>query len=345
MAQEIERKFLLNGAPGWLANCSRTRIEQGYLAPAGRGREAGGDKPRSYRLKKKEPVAGGVRRIARGRAEAAREELRGAIDGDDLAEAIHAARKDMKKLRAVLRLVRDGLGDEVFRAENRRYRDAARLLGASRDAEVKVETLGALAERFGGEMPGEAALAWRATLERERDEATGGGEGEVRARIDAALAALEAGIAEIPDWPLGADSWELLEPGLSRSYRRSRREWKRTRRDASAASVHEWRKRVKDLWYQLRIVRKAWPAVIDATADQAHELADRLGDHHDLALLADDLGAREVGEDRRALAALIDRRQRELLEDALEIGARLLAEKPKAFRARFSAYWRAWRTE
>jgi CYTH domain-containing protein/CHAD domain-containing protein len=471
VAQEIERKFLLDAAPGWLATCSSTRIEQGYLAlaeevevrlrlageerllgvkrghgevreeveialeprqfdalwplteerrlaktrylvPLGkdlraevdvfegdldglvlaevefgdeagsrafrpppwlraevtgesryagrslasnggpsaarsRGREKGGGarrgKSRVYGLKRREPVAEGVRRIARGRAESAREELAGATGGKEPAEAIHAARKDIKKLRAVLRLVREGLGEETFRAENRRYRDAGRLLAASRDAEVKVETLAGLEERFGGEMPSGASVAWRVALERERDEVAGAAEGGMRSRIEEASEALGAGIAAIPSWPLEAGSWRLVEPGLLQSYRRGRREWRRTRSRASAESVHEWRKRVKDLTYQLRIVRRAWPATIDEMAARTHDLADLLGDHHDLAVLRADLDGRAGIEDRAALASPIERRQGELLEQALELGARLFAEKPKAFRARLRAYWRAWR--
>jgi CHAD domain-containing protein len=298
---------------------------------------------RAYRLKRSEAVADGVRRIARGRAESAREELSRARGGEELAEAIHAARKDMKKLRAVLRLVREGLGEETFGAENRRYREAGRLLAASRDAEVKVETLAALEERFGGEMPQGAARAWRVALEGERDEVAGAAEGEVGPRLEQARAALDAGIAAIPSWPLEGGSWELIEPGLLRSYRRGRREWKRTRSRASAESVHEWRKRVKDLTYQLRIVRKAWPETIDEMASRAHELADLLGDHHDLTVLAADLRERPEIEGRAALAAPIERRQDELLGEALELGGRLFAEKPSAFRARMRAYWLAWR--
>jgi CHAD domain-containing protein len=298
---------------------------------------------RAYRLKRSEAVADGVRRIARGRAESAREQLSGAGEGEELAEAIHAARKEMKKLRAVLRLVREGLGEETFAAENRRYRDAGRLLAATRDAEVKVETLAALEERFGEEMPQAPSREWRLTLEAERDEVAGAAAGEVRARIEAARATLAQGIAAIPGWPLDAGSWKLIEPGLLRSYRRGRREWKRTRARASAESVHQWRKRVKDLWYQLRIVRKAWPATIDEMATRAHELADLLGDHHDLTVLAADLRERAEIEDRAALASPIERRQDELLGEALELGARLFAEKPKAFRSRMRAYWLAWR--
>jgi CHAD domain-containing protein len=294
---------------------------------------------RSYLLKKREPVAKGVRRIARGRAEEAHEELSAALDGRrDLATAIHAARKETKKLRALLRLVRDELGENVFGVENRRYRDVARLLAASRDAEVKVETLDALEQRFGRDVLGEAAQAWRAALERERDEVDVAGDPEIKARIEAALGALDDGIAAIPGWPLKGDSWELLEPGLLKSYKRSRRAWKRTRSEASAERVHEWRKRVKDLWYQLRIVRNASPATIGEMADRAHDLADRLGEHHDLALLAEDLQGREAVGDRPSLEALIERRQRELLDEALEVGTRLLGEKPKAFRARFKGY-------
>ncbi len=298
---------------------------------------------RAYRLKRSEAVADGVRRIARGRAESAREELSRARGGEELAEAIHAARKEMKKLRAVLRLVREGLGEATFRTESRRYRDTGRLLAASRDAEVKVETLAALEERFDGEMPRAAARAWRAALEGERDEIAGAAEGEIGARLEQARAALEAGIAAIPSWPLETGSWELIEPGLLRSYRRGRREWKRTRTQASAESVHQWRKRVKDLWYQLRIVRKAWPATIDEMASRAHELADLLGDHHDLTVLAADLRDRPEIEDRASLAASIERRQDELLAEALELGALFFAEKPTAFRSRMRAYWLAWR--
>ena len=68
---------------------------------------------------------------------------------------------------------------------------------------------------------------------------------------------------------------------------------RRTIADPSAENVHEWRKRAKDIWYQLRIVRRAWPALLGETAGQAHVLADLLGDHHDLAMLREDLAARE----------------------------------------------------
>jgi CHAD domain-containing protein len=297
---------------------------------------------RSYRLQAEESAAAGMRRIALGRAEAARDQLAGA-GGTALAAAIHDARKDLKKLRAVVRLVRDELGENLFKVENRRYRDAGRKLSRSRDAEVKLEILAALRDRFAEDLPGDAAEHWESALEAERDEVADVVRGEAATSIGAALKAVEQGREQILAWPVMNDSWDLVGPGLATSYRQGRRAMKRVLTDPDSANVHRWRKRTKDLWYQLRIVREAWPELLGATAGQAHELADLLGDHHDLALLVEDLAHREGVGERRALAALFGRRQGELLGRALEIGGRLYAEKPKAFDRRLKRYWLAWR--
>ena len=115
------------------------------------------------------------------------------------------------------------------------------------------------------------------------------------------------------------------------------------RANPSDEGVHEWRKRAKDLWYDLRVLRELWPAVLGETADQAHELADRLGDHHDLAVLGADLETRDVTEPE-AIRVLIERRQEELLASAVALGERLYAEKPKAFGKRMKSYWKAARS-
>jgi hypothetical protein len=60
---------------------------------------------RRYRLQGDEGVAEDVRRVARGRTESAAEHLRAE---SELGSAIHETRKDIKKLRSLLRLVREG---------------------------------------------------------------------------------------------------------------------------------------------------------------------------------------------------------------------------------------------
>ena len=301
------------------------------------------EKGDGYRLRHGETAAEGMRRLASKRAAKAVGRLRDA-QGGDLAGAIHGTRKDLKKIRAILRLVRDELGEKAYRAENRDYRDAGRLLSASRDAEVKLATLTALGERFGDSLSQGQARAWAAALEAERDRVQAG-EGDEE-RSEQAIGAIEAAAKRIPDWPLGSGSWELLEPGLTRGYRRGRQALARAREERRAEDVHELRKRVKDLWYQLRLLHDAWPGPLGATAEEAHRLADLLGDHHDLAVLGEDLRGREgAGDSRERTEALIAARQEELLDEAIGLGARLYAEKPKCLRRRLRACWRAWEAE
>jgi CYTH domain-containing protein/CHAD domain-containing protein len=294
----------------------------------------------AYHLKRKEGAAEGLRRIALGRAQRAQDRLRGA-SGEGAADAIHGARKDLKKIRAVLRLAREGLGEETYRAENRRFRDAGRLLSESRDAEVKLETLAKLCERFGDAFPPSQARAWAAALEADRARVQTRAED---AQVEGAIEAISAGEARIPEWRLKPDSWGLLEPGLDRSYRRGREALKAARAERDDESVHELRKRVKDLWYQQRLLAAAWPELLETSAEEAHRMADLLGDHHDLAVLAEDLRSREGLEaNRRASEELLAKRQDELLDEALALGGRLYAEVPKCFRRRMRSYWESWR--
>jgi CYTH domain-containing protein/CHAD domain-containing protein len=346
---ESERQSRDFRPPAWLgkeitgehryANQSLVREGAPPFGPGRKGKSRG-MASRAYRLKGKETPTAGVRRIALGRTEKALERLEG-IEGDELATAIHGARKDLKKLRGLLRLVRHQLGEKRYHAENRRYRDAGRLLAGSRDAEVKLETLTHL--RGGSAtLPAEAAERWEGMLESERDERKAA-DHENDGRLTAASEAIEKGRRKIDKWRLRSDSWELVGPGLSRSYGEGRRALGAVLADPSVANVHEWRKRAKDLWYQLRIVHDAWPALLGETVDQVHELTDLLGDHHDLAVLGDDLHSRDALGDHGAFETAIEKRQKELLDAALEIGRRLYAERPQAFRRRIKRYWRAWR--
>jgi CYTH domain-containing protein/CHAD domain-containing protein len=299
---------------------------------------------RSFRLLADEDAASGVRRAIVGRLDKAAERLREAngagADGDALAEAIHGARKDLKKARAALRLVRDELGEKTFKRENRALRDAGRALSASRDAEVKLATLDALAQGD-GEVPSASMGPWREALVADRDRIVGG----ESAGIPDAVAAIEAVAARAEDWRLRTDGWKLLSPGLDTAYREGREALAALGDEPSFEAVHELRKRGKDLWYQLRLLRDAWRPVLEPTAEEVHDFTDRLGDHHDLAVLCIDLVGREEVDpaDRETLRTLIEDRQRELLAEALAAGERIYAEKPKAFNRRIRTYWGAWR--
>lgn len=311
------------------------------------------DRDRSYGLRGDEGIAAGMTRVAAGRAENALERLRGIERADaDRADAIHGARKDLKKLRTVLRLLRDRLPEEAYEEGNRRFRDAGRALSASRDAEVKVETLNALVEHAdavpegavgpGDDLPEAAVESWRAILESDREAATNAARDEPATAE--AVRLIEQGLEGIEAWALEGDSWRLIGGGMRRNYRRGRKAMRRAEPKPSEHNFHEWRKRAKDLWYGLRLLSEAWPRTLEATAEEAHELSDLLGDHHDLAVLREDLHQRRLGDrETAALEAAIDRREEELASQAFDLGRRLYAERPKEFSRRLRRYWEAWR--
>jgi CHAD domain-containing protein len=296
---------------------------------------------RSFRFDPGQPVPDEVRRVARGRIDHALDELRGESDSTR-EEAVHEARKDMKKLRALLRLVRGELGDRVYAAENTCFRDTARELSGVRDADVMLVTLGHLEERY-GELPG-AGSRLRPALVAHRFRASAEG-----LRPKAAIDTLGEARERVADWPLETDGFEAFEEGLERIYRQGRRDFRAARKSPSAERMHEWRKRTKDLWYHLQLLEESWKPVIGALADEAHELSDRLGDEHDLTVLSEwahrHASALNGSEPvLRGFDVILEARQRELQQEAFEYGVRIYADKPSVFVGRLEGWWEAARS-
>lgn len=292
----------------------------------------------AYRLLQQEGVGEAAPRIATEQVELALEGLR---DPDaDRDEAIHDARKRLKQTRAVLRLVQMGLDEQTYQRDNVTLRDAGRLLSNARDAWVRVETLDRLIDHFRHLLGPGAYATTRAQLLEEYRAIVGG---EVPA---AALDALEEARLRIRAWAPSGDG--LLAKGLEHTYRRGRDALRAAERETTTEQLHEWRKRVKDLSYQLRLVVPAWPGHLGALAEEAHRLSDLLGDDHDLGLFEDEVLDRtslfDTPAGRDILADLVAQRRAELQTTALRLGGLLYVEKPKAFACRLAAIHRAWRT-
>jgi CHAD domain-containing protein len=284
---------------------------------------------RTYRLKRAEPLPDGVARVARGRIDDAIDELSGEA-GSSPEEAVHNARKDIKKLRALLRLVRGELGKGVYQRESACLREAAAALAGLRDADVMASTLDGL------ELEESIAGPLRQALEAHRLRTGGGSREQAAAEAIELLGAMRA---RIDDWPLENDSFDALAPGLRRMYRRGRREWRAMRNEPSVEGLHEWRKRTKELWYHHELLRPLWKPVMKAVGDEAHALSDKLGDDHDLAVLHE--WAREHADPAPELVEAVEGRRRQLQEAAFELGARLYADRPKVFIRRLERLYEA----
>jgi CHAD domain-containing protein len=257
---------------------------------------------------------------------------------------IHDARKQLKKARAALRLLRRSIGEIAYRRENAALRDAARPLGVARDSRVLVAALDALAKRHKS-IPSKVRLdKFRRILRQQRIRSR---RALTPALITKQRAALRAVIKRSERWRLQGDDWDVIGDGLMRSYRRARKSLATAKQSRDTECLHDWRKQVKYLWHQLQILTPMRPGKIDKLADRYHALADHLGDDHDLAVLRLQIESHaEAFERTRDLDELLrrlDRRRIQLQNKAFGLGSRLFADKPPVFTQPLSQSWRAWR--
>jgi len=296
---------------------------------------------RAYRLREHEHVPDGIRRIARGQLDCVHDELSG-TPKRKLPKAVHETRKRLKRLRACVRLSRDAIGEEAYERENGAFRDAGRMLAAGRDAQVLLETLDALSERFAGELPKRATRGLRERLEEKRERTSLAARGD-DCGIDMVLAAVEQAQARTPAWTFEDGGFDALAPGLERVYRRGRKRMRAARKDPTPENLHEWRKRVKDLWHATQIVRAAQPKRLKRVSKRAHALADVLGDANDLHMLREYVSTHpqcfEDEASKAALLAVVDRRTEALRDKALKRGRRLYKRKPKRFVGAIERGW------
>lgn len=275
----------------------------------------------------------GLHRIARSEVRRIERQL----EAGPLAEgSVHDIRKRLKKLRAILRLLRSGMADQRA-AETVILRDAGRALAGARDRAVRLASFDRL---IGDQVPEDLA--------------------GLRARLaaDAAVPAppppdLRASIASLRDridsWRLEGKDRRILTEGLARTRARAIETMKRARKDPDPEHVHAWRKRVKDHWYQARLLSPIWPEAMAPIVAAADRLGEILGDHRDLGLLMAEAAALPpevlTGAAKADLAGRIGAAQAGIETVAFPLGARLFAGEPDDMAALWVRWWALWRAE
>jgi len=116
-----------------------------------------------------------------------------------------------------------------------------------------------------------------------------------------------------------------LSEACGEAYRRARKRWREARKDASDEFMHEWRKRVKDLLYQVEALDDM--SLLKKLPSEVGKLADVLGDYHDLSLIS----ARMTDRGEARLRRRIQSRKNDLSRHAQALGKKLFRRKPSAF--------------
>ena len=279
---------------------------------------------------------------------------RGFFDSDtDFGTAVHEARKAIKRVRALIRLIESELEGKVFTFENRSLRDTARLISEVRSARAVAEAARSMRDLYGDLLAVGTFEELVVRLDHRR------GVAELQALEDPRLVgrvvrSLERAYNRYSSWPtdnearaaygIGVrDGFPSIGPGLASTYGKGRRAMVQAYTSRNASDFHEWRKRVKDFRHQMEFLAPLWPEVVVGIAMTGDRLGLVLGEDHDLAELMGLLGSRPDlcanPRERSLLAALAQQRRSELQLAAEILGRRIYAEKPGAMTRRFSEYW------
>lgn len=302
----------------------------------------------SYEFKISEPIDVGVRRIASELIDNSIARVEAADRNNH--KAVYEVRKNCKRVRGLLRLIRPQVPG-LYQTENTRFRDAAASLSGIRDTEAALESYDALLLTFEDEVDRRTLAPVRRALKRHKQHLSSEGVVDLDARLDEFGERMREARGQVPIWKIPTDTpkrahggFKLFGSGLTMTYARGRKALRDADDDPSIERLHEWRKCTKYLRYHLRLLRPAWPALLEPIRCEVKILGDLLGDDHDLAVLEQVLeqalsGNNAHQDQLKTLEGLIRRRSRDLRSQAHWLGRRVYAEKPEAFRKRIRSYW------
>ena len=284
-----------------------------------------------FRLKLREPLPDGLKRVFREQIHSALQLCRHPVRQRGV--TVHEVRKHLKKLRAAMRLTVGEVGKNRRAREDRCMREIGRLVSDLRDAHVRLQTLIQLRDHASQQFPRIEELL---SMERESFSAAFAGWQKQ------AIPKLERAGERLLKWPLAEITWKQICGVVAKTYRRGQNRLAKALKKRDPESFHVWRMSVKELWYQLRVLRPLNRVVLKEIASDAKTLGELLGRAHDFAFLLARLdkerGDQALYDELTQLQKLIRKRGKRLHRDALELGRRFYAEPSKAFAKRISIF-------
>lgn len=257
-------------------------------------------------------------------------------------DSVHDLRRALKRARAALRLMRPAIGEVRYRGANQLLRDAGRAFREVRDAAVLPEVLAMLAKRHpvarGTELDRTLRILRANRLRARRDLLRSS------AASEPALRLLKRALDAATQWSIPRSDAGALSSGLRCVYRKGRRGFAKAKGQRATETLHEWRKQVKYLQNALFALAALAPepnARVAKVGERVSELADALGEDHDLAVLLQELHgdayAAVAPRTREMLFRLIGRDRGKLQKHILSVAAKVYRSKPRRFAAQFAA--------
>jgi CHAD domain-containing protein len=292
----------------------------------------------AFRVRRGESIAHGLRRLARKELASAREQLQRTTPPDD--DAIHEARKSMKKVRAIVHLVETDRGRGL--ADNKkRLRAVSRTLSQSRDADAMTVILQKLVDQRPHVLSEHTLARVRHQLSDHKNAvaratARDGSWKEVANELRTVRAAVKR-------WSPAHKRFGALAPGLRKTHKRGRKAMTRALQRHRATDFHEWRKQIKALWYELRLIEDSAPR-IHRDAEVLNHAETWLGDDHNVVVLCAYLSSNQSSwhdsNEFQRMMRVGDRYQQELRRKAIASTKAIYGVPTSVYVRRVKSDWR-----
>jgi CHAD domain-containing protein len=264
------------------------------------------------------------------------------VNNQNIEEAIHNIRKTIKKIRAVLLLMRNEIGYSSYLREKDFYRDIGRQLSEFRNLDVYLSVAMNLDQQFTSDLKYSCLRHLIAQIRYFKEENLNQ---LIKPRgffseINQKLAIARSGVEKAK---IGGNSFIFLMNGLRNSYKKSRKALDLCLDESTKKNAHQLRKALKNVWYQIRIFKPVYPVMCKAYAKSLKSSTEILGELNDYAEFKTYLNissARGLNRTNRSIINnILDDLQNEKLAAALPEIRLALTETPSQFIKRMNGYW------
>lgn len=294
----------------------------------------------AFTFYKSESIRFGIRRIIREQVNLILLSLGRSADNYD--EEIHSSRKSMKKIRALLALIKFELGREEFRRINIFYRDIGRKLSGVRDLAVMMNFLVNLKKDAG--IPNGKIDRILFELDEEYHQT------KINRKLEDNIITgikndLLSALKEIDEWQFSSTGFDVIKPGLQRVYSEGLGCMHTAIENPLPENYHKWRKHGKYLWYSVKLLQKSWKNVLTEYSNSLEDLTESLGEAQDISQIRKYLTKKNIedGNDNNYLLAILAEKREALYQKAIPLGKKIFSENPESFTARMESYYKIWR--
>lgn len=294
----------------------------------------------SFEIRPDKRVDNELRRLARKELREARARL--GSGHPPQSEAVHEARKSLKKVRAIVRLLDADNGKGLDRTE-RQLKKAAHTLSRVRDADAMIETVGKLRRKKPRLFDPHTTHQLRAWIAKHRRNVRAdAARDEVWTSIDRRLRSMRR---KAKHWRPSHRAFGAVSRGIAGSLRRGRKALRRATKRRRADDFHRWRKELKSLWYDLRLLESAAPRIA-RDVRTLHKAETLLGDDHNVVILCtalSDDGTFASGPLVRRIKAAADEYHSDARRKAVAAARHIYTRKPRRYMRDLKRAWKNWR--